>query len=117
MINWLMSAWKGKAKALPTFLLLVVAPWGVSIVVGNTLGFAKLFAFGFKLHPVLSIPLGVFIFAFEILGILCYWRSAFNCSRRWYGYVGRLVAGIRMLELLSRLLLAGVILVALFPKK
>jgi hypothetical protein len=117
MINLLLSAWKGQTKALPTFLLLVALPWIVAIVVGSKFGLAKLFAFGHNLHPAISIPLGVFEFSFMFFGVICYWRSAFNCSRRWYGYVGRIVVGIRMFELLSRLLLVVLLLYALFPRK
>jgi Zn-dependent protease with chaperone function len=117
MINWLQSAWKGQKKALPTFLLLVALPWIVATIVGSKLGLAKLFAFGYKLHPAISIPLGVFEFSFMFIGLICYWRSAFNCSQQWYGYVGRTVVGIRMFELLSRLLLAVVLLYMLFSRK
>ncbi|MDP3904816.1 MAG: hypothetical protein Q8Q40_12690 [Methylococcaceae bacterium] len=114
-MNWLRNAWQGQAKALPTFLLLAVLPWIVAMVIGSKLGFANLFAFGYELNPAISIPLGVLEFSFMFFGLICYWRSAFNCSRRWYGYVGRAVVGIRLFELLSRLLLVVVLLYALFP--
>ncbi|MCQ8180481.1 hypothetical protein NP603_05130 [Methylomonas sp. SURF-1] len=117
MMNWLRSAWQGQAKALPTFLLLVALPWILAMVIGSKLGFANLFAFGYKLHPGVSITLGILEFAFMFFGLICYWRSAFNCSRRWHGYVGRTIVGIRIFDLLSRLLLLFVLLCALFPIK
>lgn len=116
-MRWLKNAWRGEARALPTFVWLVAFPWVGAVVSGNTAGYAKLFPFGYNLHPLIYIPLWLLELILMFIGLICYWRSAFNSSKRWLAYVGRIVAAIRGIELASRVLLAVSLLYALLPQQ
>ena len=115
--HWLQRAWRGEASALPVFAWLVAMPWIAAVVSGNTSGYANILFSSYNLQPQIFIPLWLLELILMLLGVVAYWRCAFNHSLRWAAYVGCSLAAIRGIELASRVYLAVSIVYALLPQQ
>jgi len=109
---WFIRAWNGDLSPRLAFLLLVVLPIVIVRVLGKIYGHANLFAYGYLLHPALSIPFGLFEFLIYSTGLICFWRSISLCQKNWKIYLAQIVAvGIAFFHVIR--LIFGVLFVLL----
>ena len=87
---WFSRAWNGDLSPRIAFLVLVIFPIVIVRILGKIYGHSNFFAYGYLLHPLLSIPFGIFEFAIYAVGLICFWRCIRLCQKAWEIYLARI---------------------------